>query len=301
MKQTYDALSINDDVRSLTLAVIRQYLFELKGNVAIFRIPSVVEENSIHAPLQHMHLLPEVFIQLAGFTDFTCGDESFRLNPGEVCIMPRRTPHSEKAGTLNSRPFRNIVITYGWPHLLFHVANASSTGIPQVTSSGSAVCLSTIRQIEYIEDIVRINRQASPVQTEALTGLQLAYFSTVWTTLAGHETGRIESTKTARVRQLVASRLGTPDLSVEYLARLLACHPDYLSHLFQKQTGSTLTQYINEQRILQARDMLERTSLSIKEISAAVGYSDPGYFTRVFRRLTSTTPASHRQRRCNSL
>jgi len=296
LKRIPDIPAVPDDVRRLTLVSIRQYLSALHPCATRLKVAPDPEDCRHPEPAQHMHLMPEVFIQLTGFTDFTCGRERFRLNPGEICFMPRRTPHAETAGSPDGLPFRNIVITYGWPHLLFHVADALPGCHPRVAASSSAVCLSIRQQIDYIEEIIRLSRHTSPVGTEALTGLQMAYFASVWTTLAGHDTDRSESDKTARIRRLVASRLGNPELSVEYLAGLINCHPDYLSHLFRTENGSTLTQYINEQRTHQARNILDSTPLSIKEVAAATGYRDAGYFIRIFRRQTGTTPAAYRRR-----
>jgi transcriptional regulator GlxA family with amidase domain len=115
--------------------------------------------------------------------------------------------------------------------------------------------------------------------------------------LEGRDMAIVEPVKVSRVRQLVSSRLASPELSVEWLAEILRCHADYLSHLFRRETGVTLTRYINEQRIFQAREMLEKSALSVKEITVAVGYSDPGYFARVFRQLTMDSPAAYRVNR----
>lgn len=289
-----EPLPLPVDICGLTMIAVRQYLSALRPTSSSLRIPAPLRGDRSASAVQHAHLVPEIFIQLAGYTDFTCGKERFRLNPGEVCIMPGHTPHAEIAGSLDGKPFHNIVMTYGRSHLIFHDATAVN-GKPRVASSGSVICRTISRQIDYIEDIILLSRTQSPVRQDALTGVQMAYFASLWTTLAGHEPVHAESDKTARVRQLVASRLGHPDLSVAHLAGLIGCHPDYLSHLFKQESGSSLTQYIHAQRIHQARDLLERTALSIKETAAATGYRDPGYFIRCFRRLTGTTPAAYRQ------
>ncbi len=68
----------------------------------------------------------------------------------------------------------------------------------------------------------------------------------------------------------------------------------YLSSLFRSETGMTFTYYLNQTRIRHAKEMLIHNSFSIQEISARCGYNDSSYFTRVFKKLTGTSPLKYR-------
>ena len=52
--------------------------------------------------------------------------------------------------------------------------------------------------------------------------------------------------------------------------------------------------YLNEYRVNRARQLMLDPRLNMKDIGAAVGYSDANYFTRVFKRLTGQTPSEYR-------
>jgi transcriptional regulator GlxA family with amidase domain len=65
---------------------------------------------------------------------------------------------------------------------------------------------------------------------------------------------------------------------------------------FVKATGLRPTEYLQQIRIMKARDALETTNLSVEQISWTVGYSDVTAFRRVFLRVTSLTPTQYRQR-----
>ncbi|MCV3768277.1 GlxA family transcriptional regulator [Rhizobium sp. TRM95796] len=65
---------------------------------------------------------------------------------------------------------------------------------------------------------------------------------------------------------------------------------------FTKATGLRPTEYLQQIRIMKARDALETTNISVEQISWTVGYSDVTAFRRVFQRLTSLTPTQYRQR-----
>lgn len=66
--------------------------------------------------------------------------------------------------------------------------------------------------------------------------------------------------------------------------------PNYAASLFRKVTGQTISDYVNTTRIKTAVYMLRHSALTVTEISEFVGYSDPSYFYRVFRRLTGLVP-----------
>lgn len=85
------------------------------------------------------------------------------------------------------------------------------------------------------------------------------------------------------------------DLSLKRFANELFLNTSYLSSLFKKETGLTLTDYVNQHRIGYAKRLLKSTTLSIQAIATAVGISDIHYFTRLFRRETGVSPREFRK------
>lgn len=79
------------------------------------------------------------------------------------------------------------------------------------------------------------------------------------------------------------------------VAGTVAMSTSRLSHLFKIQTGVSPACHLKRIRLQKAEDLLENSSLSIKEISAAVGL-DFSRFVRVFREAYGVTPRQHRLR-----
>lgn len=105
-----------------------------------------------------------------------------------------------------------------------------------------------------------------------------------------------EHEKVLAVRYMVMQHLADPELSVASIARNLRCSADYLSHLYRTETGNTLSRYINECRISHGQGLLGEQNLNITEVAYACGYSDPGYFSRIFRREMGISPRRYRQK-----
>ncbi len=65
--------------------------------------------------------------------------------------------------------------------------------------------------------------------------------------------------------------------------------------MFRAATGIKLSSYINERRLEYAKRLLKKTNMNISEIAYSCGYTDPGYFTRIFRKKEWQKPSRYRE------
>ncbi len=86
----------------------------------------------------------------------------------------------------------------------------------------------------------------------------------------------------------------TADLSLKSQADLLQVNASYLSTLFKKETGSTLTEYVNRKRVEHALFLLNSTNMQIQLIAQYCGIPDVNYFTKTFKKLIGKTPKEYR-------
>lgn len=97
-----------------------------------------------------------------------------------------------------------------------------------------------------------------------------------------------------RVIDRIHLEAGRP-LSLRYLADICNVNASYLSNLFRKETGMTLTEYINRHRIERSLPLLQYTQMRITEISETVGFLDENYFARTFKRIMGMSPKAFRK------
>lgn len=69
----------------------------------------------------------------------------------------------------------------------------------------------------------------------------------------------------------------------------------YLMRVFKKETGLSILEYITDERLRLARELLVGTDYAIKQVADLVGYANYSYFTKIFKRSTGLTPLSYRQ------
>lgn len=86
----------------------------------------------------------------------------------------------------------------------------------------------------------------------------------------------------------------TGDLSLKRFANDLFLNTSYLSTLFKKEVGMTLTDYVNKNRIAYAKKLLKSTALSVQDVAINSGIPDIHYFTRLFRREAGMSPREWR-------
>lgn len=87
----------------------------------------------------------------------------------------------------------------------------------------------------------------------------------------------------------------TDDLSLKALAKALNVNPSYLSTLFKKETGLTLTEFVNQKRIEHALLLLNSTDMQIQTVALNCGIPDVNYFTKLFKKIVGKTPKEYRE------
>ena len=83
-------------------------------------------------------------------------------------------------------------------------------------------------------------------------------------------------------------------VSVKKLADIYFYSEKYLSSLFVKKTGVKFTEYLNRKRISYAQKIMREESESVSQIALKCGFTDPLYFSKVFKKYTGVSPGEYR-------
>ena len=85
------------------------------------------------------------------------------------------------------------------------------------------------------------------------------------------------------------------DISVEKLSELVYLSPGYFSYIFKKETGDTVSRFIRNYRMEQAKKLLSDTSMKIVQICKETGFSNVSYFCKNFREYCGCSPEQYRK------
>jgi two-component system response regulator YesN len=147
---------------------------------------------------------------------------------------------------------------------------------------GFAVWKESYRHLESLEDAESIGSYALSSIDECIA------------VIAEQKRNRM-SPVIAKASAIIRERI-SQEISLDDIARQVEISPFYFSKLFKEEAGENFIDYVNSMRIQNAKDLLRDPSLSIKEISAAVGISDPNYFGKLFKKLAGVTPSEFREK-----
>ncbi|MGM0877565.1 MAG: helix-turn-helix domain-containing protein [Bacillota bacterium] len=110
---------------------------------------------------------------------------------------------------------------------------------------------------------------------------------------------RLEENKQSKqyriVRKMIElfSNNTTIKMSSKEIASALGMNYAYLSTLFRKETGKSITQFQDELLIEEAIKLLKNETVNVSEVSHTLGFSNPFYFSRVFKKVTGVSPTTY--------
>ncbi|MHC4885538.1 MAG: helix-turn-helix domain-containing protein [Planctomycetota bacterium] len=126
------------------------------------------------------------------------------------------------------------------------------------------------------------------------SGLLTAMMAELWMRLMAIHTGQATSRSSggrlnamqAFIRDHLKRGVTRHDLAEEF-----ALTPEHINHLFRTQLGLTPTRFLNRERCLKASNLLAEGRLNVNQTARAVGFQDPLYFSRLFRRELGFPPS----------
>lgn len=97
-----------------------------------------------------------------------------------------------------------------------------------------------------------------------------------------------------KVKEYIHQHL-SEDLSREDIASHVYLNPDYLTRIFKKETGMSISDYLLQQRMNIAARLLANTGLTVSSIAAQIGYANFSHFSRMFKKYHGKSPLEYRQ------
>ncbi len=84
-------------------------------------------------------------------------------------------------------------------------------------------------------------------------------------------------------------------VKIDEIAQTFNYSPSYICSIFKKSTGYSINHFFNLKKMQKACEYLNYTNLNVKEISYKMGYRDPFYFSRVFKKYIGVSPKTYRK------
>lgn len=251
-----------------------------------------------HYPLTNFHLVERpdgldehvLILNISGQGRLRIDDRLWEIHPNTVTLIPRGKPHAY--GADDSVPW-NIY----WLHIRGAQADAFLNW-KQTLAAEPILNLSDVtRLIEYFETVIRYSiaefDESTLAKRTSLTYQILTEIIAVRSenNLKGK---KVEERIIRSIRYMQAS-LDT-ELTLEDLSQVASLSVPHYCALFKNHTGTTPLRFFTRLRLQKACDFLENTNLSVGDISEKIGFEDPFYFGRVFKKFMRVTPSGYRKK-----
>lgn len=215
---------------------------------------------------------------------------TFHPAPGQMCLLPARVRQSYSAidGKL---PFRKY-----WCHFTARLGDLDLfqwLDVPycqQIRDVGRMTELFRELTAWFADPSLTARFREKAVLLEILS----LYLENAPVRIAADRSGDLE--RLTEIERFIETKLAEP-LSLDMIARHLHLHPNYLVRYFQKHFAVSPLKYLTRKRMDKAKQLLQTTPLSVKEVAEQVGYGDTNHFSKAFRRETSLSPTEYRRHR----
>ncbi|MBS4196404.1 response regulator [Lederbergia citri] len=105
---------------------------------------------------------------------------------------------------------------------------------------------------------------------------------------------QVEDDTIKQIKQYIVEH-SHKEISLDGIAQIFELSPIYISKLFKEQLGVNYIAFLTECRLEKARKLMLNPEKSLKEITFEVGYQDPNYFSKVFRKMYGASPTEYRK------
>ncbi|MBR2824067.1 MAG: helix-turn-helix transcriptional regulator [Clostridia bacterium] len=244
----------------------------------------------------HQHSAVEILLTLEGHVDYQIGEQSYRVEAGEILIIPPEVLHGLSMGENSSRllflfemepllEMRDIKKLGEHFNKVFHLHDGSETHeeirkllnhvwavYQQRELLWNSMCFSDLVRMysllgqKYLSGIYQHNEKESPAVDRQVISSAMSYIDQHY----------------------------RENVTLEDLADFTGFSRFYFSRSFKQQTGHSFRGYLSQRRIQVAMELLIRTDKSMAQVAEESGFGSVASFNRAFREYKSCTPSQYR-------
>ncbi len=259
------------------------------GGLQVRAISQTVGRRSVNR--RHHHNVFELLYVLEGSTHISIRGRRYVARAGDLAVYYPGEDHEE---CVQPGPWSIICLRFPRPRPGSGVSFPARRRMPPVIS------LPWPERFQKLFELMMLDIPVQDPWTGVMSKAYMVQFAVLLRrALRELHSGReVTSERSARIEKaidMIRDSL-TADLSLREMARRAFMSESSFSHVFKDLTGIPPKRYARRARMARARELLETTDRSVKEIAAELGYDDPHYFSRAFKKVVGRPPTAFRKR-----
>jgi AraC-like DNA-binding protein len=258
------------------------------------------------------HDFPELCICLSGVAEIQASGTCRRLERGHILIVPAGVSHStgvlhavvSRPETISSRLLWLGIFPYGAVVNLCESLNGLHQSTPRQLLLERHIyphIQELVLELKHADYRYELLARCSLLQalTHVCRGLSVTEAEGKFTTMGAPRPVESDDNIVGRARRYVHHNFDS-NLDLDTITSAVSANKAHLCRAFKRDTGLTVMDYLARVRIDAGKRLL-LTSLKVSAIAQLVGYDDPYYFSRVFKKLTGLSPSEFRDQHRHDL
>lgn len=253
------------------------------------------EKTSMRENHYHMHY--EIYYQLSGDRYYFIKDKTYYVEEGTLVWLHPTDIHKTIAGSTQAG--ERILINFQEEFLSSITPLEQSTLLSCFKSQNPVLNLNLLEQKEIETLLQKMLKEKNHILynkillSECLL-LSSRYLKNIKTKGNAPTDTSIKYERVTKIARYLNEHY-SEKLTLENVAKTFYISPYYLSRTFKAGTGFNFIHYLNYIRINRAKELLEKTDMSVINISVKVGYENITHFNRVFKEIEGITPSNYRK------
>ena len=250
----------------------------------------------------HHHDFFELVYVLSGSAEQTIEDRSMIISEGDFFFMNLKASHEYRAIDSDFKIINCLFVpefldkTLKGARTFAEIMNNYPSKFEYTEFSDRVACRVFHDASQFIRTLMTKMLEEFSEKRKGRFDVIKSLLVTLLIYLAREDEESEELSRIARIKSYVGENLTSP-LSLSEISEKLGISLTYASIIFKNAVGSTFRDYVIKMRMEKACDLLRTSDKTIVEISELVGYSDPAFFFKSFKKHLNTSPLAYRKTR----
>lgn len=234
----------------------------------------------------HTHHFTELFYITHGKGSFILQHEEIPVKKNDLVIINPTVEHTERSNEEDSLEY----IALGIEGIAFSMPDNENVGL--FTYRGNDV--EVLFYLERLLDEVKHEREHMELICRSIIEILIVNIKReISLEVESHQSKHLKQS-VALAQHYIKHNYREP-ITLDDLAEVSHVNKYYLAHLFKQQLGVSPIEFLIQERIMAAKNLLESTNFTITQISESTGFSSQSFFSQAFRRETGMTPSAYRK------